>query len=289
MTMSRRAPAPQSGHSSVPLYRRPSRLRRFGALLLTAGGALAVACGGADKSADDPGQVWVESDGAAGRINMDDVQQAYRDAYTGDGFQVQKFEQRINEIYEGDNVVLVRVDRDGDKALISGWEDLNRDQQVADGVDDKLFTITQDLKDGGNYTTQGHGANGYYHSVNPFGGFFTGLLIGNLLSGGFGGGYVTPPGRYDDLNASRSAYRNSGGYSAQQSRNAAYGNSVGQRFGNAAAAAGISPARSSYQTRQINSGAFRSSGSSSRSIGSGAKGGTSGGGSLTGGGGRIRL
>jgi hypothetical protein len=286
--MVRRGPSSNSGRTPVSLYRRPSRLRRFGALLLTAGGALAVACGGGGKSADDPGQVWVESDGAAGRINMDDVQQAYRDAYTADGFQVEKFEQRVNEIYEGDNVVLVRVDRAGDTATISGWEDLNGDKQAVEGVDDKLFTITQDLRDGGNYTTQGHGANGYYHSVSPFGGFFTGLLIGNLLSGGRTT-YVTSPARYDALNSSRASYRGNSGYSAQQSRNAAYGSSIGSRFGNAAASQTVSPARSSYQTRQVNSGAFRSSGSSSRSIGSGAKGGPSAGGGISGGGGRLRF
>jgi hypothetical protein len=158
-----------------------------------------------------------------------------------------------------------------------------------DGQDDKLFTITQELKDGGSYTTQGHGANGYYHSTNPFGGFLTGLLIGNLLSGGFGGGYVTPSSRYGDLSASRTAYRNSSGYSSQQARNASFGSSVQSRFGNAAGSQSISPARSSYQSRQINSGGFRSSGRSSRSIGSGAKGGGSGGGGITGGGGRLTI
>jgi hypothetical protein len=288
--MSRVLPVPEIGDSSASLYRRPSRLRRWGALLLTAGGALGVACGGGgDKNADDPGQVWVQSDGANGLINLDDVQQAYRDAYSADGFNRDQFEQRVNEIYEGDNVVLIETARDGDKATITGWEDLNGDKSLDSAADDKLFTITQELKDGGNYTTQGHGANGYYYSSNPFGGFFTGLLIGNLLSGGFGNRYVTPPARYDDLSASRTAYRNSGGYSAQQARNASFGNSVPSRFGNAAGSQSISPARSSYQSRQINSGGFRSSGGSSRSIGSGAKGPSGGGGGITGGGGRLAV
>ncbi|MGE0541447.1 MAG: hypothetical protein AB7R89_14835 [Dehalococcoidia bacterium] len=288
--MVRVAPVAETGQGSTPLYRRPSRLRRLGALLLTAGGALAVACGiGGGEKADDPGQVWLETDGASGRINMDDVQQAYRDAYGSDGFDVTKFENRVNEIYEGDNPVVIDVTRDDANATITGWEDLNGDKTPVDGQDDKLFTITQELKDGGNYTTQGHGANGYYHSVNPFGGFFTGLLIGNLLTGGFGNRYVTPPARYDDISSSRTAYRNSSGYAAQQARNSAYGSSLSSRYGNAAAASSVSAARSSYQSRQINSGGFRSSGSSSRSISSGAKAGTSGGGSISGGGGRLAL
>ncbi len=119
--MPRPVTVPETGHTALSLYRRPSRLRRLGALLLTTGGALAVACGGGgDKKADDPGQVWVETDGAAGRINLDDVQQAYRDAYSAESFDVQKFEQRVNEIYEGDNVVLVKVDREADKVLVTG-------------------------------------------------------------------------------------------------------------------------------------------------------------------------
>jgi hypothetical protein len=114
------------------------------------------------------------------------------------------------------------------------------------------------LRDGGSYTTRGHGANSYYHSTNPFGGFLTGLLIGNLLSGGFGNRYVTPIPQYDQNQRDRAAYRSGSGYSAQQARNASYGSGVGSRFGNSAAGATVSPARSSYQTRQINSGGFRS-------------------------------
>ncbi len=114
------------------------------------------------------------------------------------------------------------------------------------------------------------------------------MLLGSLFSGGRTT-YITPPGRYDDINSSRSAYRGGSGYAAQQARNASYGNSVPSRFGNAASTQAVSPARSSYQSRQVNSGAFRSSGSNSRSIGSGARAVGSGGGGVTGGGGRLNL
>jgi hypothetical protein len=282
----------ETGEIQGSLYRRPSRVRRLGALLLTAGGAFAVACGGSSTATEDPAATWVESDGAAGRINMDDVQQAYKDAYSSEGFDVKKFEQRVNEIFEGDNPVIVEMVRTGDVAEITGWEDLNADKALDTATDDRLFTITQQLKDGGGFETQGHGANNYYYNSSPFGGFFTGLLIGNLLSGGFGGGfgnrYTTPTARYDENVAARSNYRSGPGYSAQQARNASYGGSIGTRFGNSAANATVSPARSSYQQRQINSGGFRSSGSSSRSIG-GAKGSAPGGGTISGGGGSATL
>ena len=283
--MPRPVPVAETGHTSLSLYRRPSRLRRIGALLLTAGGALAVACGGGGDNKDDPGQVWVETDGASGRINLDDVQQAYRESYSADKFEDDKFEKRVNEIYEGDGVVLLRVEREGDKVLVSGWEDLNGNKQLDPDADDKLFTITQDLRDGGGYQTQGHGANGYYNNSSPFGGFFTGMLLGSLLSGGRNT-YITSPGRYDDINSSRSSYRNGSGYASQRGRNESFGNSAGSRFGNAASQ-GVSPARSSYQQRQISSGGFRSSGSSSRSIGTGVKGGGTSGGGISGGGGIL--
>lgn len=285
----------------IPLYRRPGRLRRWGVLLLGAGGMIAVACGG--KKAD-AGAQWVETDGAAGRINLDDVQQAYRDAYSDKGFEVSQFEQRVNEIYEGDNLVLIKVDRQGDQeVVVSGWEDLNADRRLDESQDDKLFSITQELRDSGNYTTQGHGANGYYHQSSPFSGFLPGLFLGYLLSGGRNS-YVTPFNRYDTIYAGRSSYRVGPSYSAQRSRNSAYGGSVSSRYGSGATSAPVSPARSSYQSRQVNSGGFRSSGSS-RSIGGGIKsssgssgskgssgssgGSSSSGGGLSGGGGLARI
>ena len=278
---------------SVVSYRRPSRWKRAGLIALGAAGAVGVACGGGGGDKSISAEQWVETDGAAGRINLDDVAAAYKDAYKDGGFKVEQFEQRVNEIYEGDNIVLVRVERQGDTAIVSGWEDLNGDKEISDATDDKLFSITQELKDNGSYTTQGYGANGYYQSSNPFGGFFTGFLLASMFSGGRTT-YVTPPGYYDTLNSSRSSYRNSNAYDAQRSRNSSYGNGISNRFGGSTATQSVSPARSSYQSRQVNSGGFRSTASGSgsggsRSITSGAKGGSSSGGGLSGGGGAMRL
>jgi hypothetical protein len=161
-----------------------------------------VACGGNEKPADE-GQTadqWVQTDGAAGRINLDDVHDAYKDAFDKDGFQVTKFEQRVNEIYEGDNIVLIQVEQQGDQVVVAGWEDLNADKVLDPTGDDKLFSITQKLEDNSNYETRGHGSNSYYHNSSPFGGFFTGLFLGSLLSGGRTT-YVTSPGAYDSISS----------------------------------------------------------------------------------------
>lgn len=276
------APAPHG----PPRYRRPGRLWRAGAFALGAGGVLGVACGGAPaKEQGITASQWVQTDGAAGRINLDDVQKAYRDSFDSTGFKDQKFTEAVNKIFEGDNLVLVQVDRQGDQMLVTGWEDLNADKKVESGTDDKLFTITQDLKENGQYVTQGHGANGYYRESSFFSGFLPGLIIGQLFAGGRTT-YITPPTVYDNIGSSRASYRNSPDYQRQVERNGAYGSSVSSRYGAAAASQPISPARSSYQSRQVNSGGFRSSGSSSRSIGSGGKSvGGSGSGGLSGGGG----
>lgn len=274
----------------APRYRRPSRLWRAGAFALGAAGALGVACGGggAKPEQGQSADQWVQTDGAAGRINLDDVQQAYRDSFNSDGFQVSKFEQRVNEIYEGDNPVLVEVQKRDNEVDVSGWEDLNGNKQLDPNEDDKLFTITQKLEENGAYETRGHGTNSYYHGSGFLTGFLPGLLIGQLFAGGRSV-YVTPPPRYDEVRRERDSYRLGSGYSAQQQRNAGYGSSAQSRYGTSVSSQPVSPQRSSYQQRQVNSGGFRTSGSSTRSIGSGGKTGGASGGGLTGGGGLMRV
>jgi hypothetical protein len=260
------------------LYRRPSRVRRVGALLLTAAAGLGVACGVGKGGTGLSASEWLETDGAAGRINMDDVQQAYREAFGPNGRGLSWFEQRVNEIYEGDHLILIQSQRLADRVEVSGWEDLNDNKRLDENEDDKLFTISQELQDGGAYEVRGHGVNAYYVHQSPFDGFLTGYLLGQMFSSGQTV-YVTPPPRQDELATYRSTWRGSPGYRAQQSRNVEYGRSAGARYGSAVTAQPVSPARSSYQQRQVNSGGFRATTSTSRSISSGAKSGGSKGGS----------
>jgi hypothetical protein len=267
---------PAVAGQTLPLYRRPSRLRRAGAILLGASGAVGlVACGGGSSRDDGTAASdWTQTDGAAGRINMDDVHEAYKNSFDDKAFQVTKFEERVNEIYEGDNLVIVKVQNLGDTVEVTGWEDLNTNKMLdegdGDGFDDKLFTITQQLKDGAEYQTRGHGGNSYYSNSSGFGNFFAGMFLGQLLFGGRTS-YIMPPGRWDDVDGYRRNYRSGSGYSGQQSRNQSYGSGVTSRFGSAATTQPVSPARSSYQTRQVSSGGFRNSTSTSRSITSGGR------------------
>lgn len=287
-------------------YKRPGKTRRWGAVLLGASGAVGIACGGGSDDGASAAE-WMETDGANGRINMDDVKQAYEDAFSNGKVDVNAFEQRVNEIYEGDHIVMVKAEKIAEDRLeISGWEDLDDTKTVEDGKDDKLFTISQRLEENGQYQVQGQNANGYYNGGGFLGGFLPGLLIGQMFAGGRSV-YYTPNDRYDNYSSSRGTYRSGSGYSAQQARNQSYGSSVPSRFGSAATSQPVSPARSSYQSRQTSSGGFRNSSSTSRSISSGgsrgptsgsgsrgsgsssgSKGGGSTGGGVSGGGGLVR-
>ena len=98
---------------------------------------------------------WAATDGAAGRINLDDVQEAFKKSKSASDF-----ERRVNEIYEGDGVVLIRVSQDGDDRSLEGFEDLDNSGTIDDAKDDRLFSID---KSGGNNEMRGYGANGYYN------------------------------------------------------------------------------------------------------------------------------
>ena len=81
---------------------------------------------------------WAATDGAAGRINLDDVQEAFKDSKSATDF-----EERVNEIYEGDGIILIRALQDGDRLTLEGWEDLNGSNEIEDSRDDLLFTIVK--------------------------------------------------------------------------------------------------------------------------------------------------
>ena len=113
---------------------------------------------------------WASTDGAAGRINLDEVQHAFKNAQSAS-----EFERRVNEIYEGDGMVLIRARLDDNALILEGWEDLNNNFEIDDSNDDKLFDIVERNEQN---NMRGYGGNGYYQS--GFGGsnfLFAYLLI----------------------------------------------------------------------------------------------------------------
>ena len=252
-----------------------------GASLLAA--PVAAACG-----AGPTYEQWASTDGAAGRINLDEVQQAFEQSQSATDF-----EERVNRIYEGDGIILIRVDQDGERLTLEGWEDLNSSRAIEDASDDLLFSIVRDSQN--QHEMRGYGANGYYRSGFGAGDFlFTYMLLSafNPLGGRYG--YYTPTARYDSLSRDRAQYRNTSSYRTQVSRNTGYFDRqksfAGSQYDQASK--NVSQSRQTYLNSRKASGTFRSSSTGVRSNwGSSSRGSSLGrpGSGFIGGGGAARL
>ena len=233
------------------------RKTKFGTALslggIVAAAPLVAACGG--PSYED----WAATDGAAGRINLDDVQEAFKNSDNAT-----EFERRVNEIYEGDGIILIRAKQDGQVLTLEGWEDLNKDNTIDDSSDDQLFSIVRG--DDNEYDMRGYHGNGYYRSHFGAGDFLFTYLIISSLSGPRGYYYSTPPSRGTEIRNQRTTYRNSSSYGGQVRRNASYSakqsSFAGSRY--QSTKGNVSSNRGSYQSTQRTSGAFRTSNSISR-------------------------
>ena len=222
---------------------------------IIAAAPLIAACGG-EPSYED----WAATDGAAGRINLDDVQEAFRNSKSAT-----EFEQRVNEIYEGDGVILIRASQDGEALTLEGWEDLNNNNVIDEAEDDQLFAVVKSTN--GDHELRGYHANSYYRSHWGPGDFlFTYLLI-SAVTPRFGYYYSTPPTRGGEIRNQRTTYRNSSAYNSQVSRNANYNSKqasfAGSRYQQSKT--NVSSSRSSYQSTQRSSGSFKTSNTIKRS------------------------
>lgn len=162
------------------------------------------------ESGKDRTDRWATTENTNVQIDWDKVNQAYKQA---DG--PEDLEKRINEIYEGDEVISVAVhDQDGNTQVVTGFFDKNTNGTVEDS--EKIFTIKREPTGEGTaqYQTMGYGAYGAYHS--PFIGIATGMLMGHMMTSMFmpsyapmySRPYVTPGTRVGDLHGNRASYRN---------------------------------------------------------------------------------
>ena len=188
---------------------------------------------------------WAATDGAAGRINLDEVQEAFKDSKD-----VSEFERRVNEIYEGDGIVLIRAQQAESGLTLEGFEDLNKNGTIDETTDDRLFSIFKDNEN--RHELRGHGSNGYYRSSFGAGDFlFTYMLISALSPRGYY--YNTPPGNYNRMRRDRNSYRASGRYRSQVSKNTGYFNNNRSKFAGSKAGA----SRQTYLNTQKRTSAFK--------------------------------
>ncbi len=161
-----------------------------------------IGCSSESESTDR----WATTENTNVKIDWDKVNEAYKAA---DG--PEDLEKRINEIYEGDEIISVSVKDEDDKTqVVTGFFDKDSSGTVEEA--EKIFTIKRTPTGEGQaqYQTSGHGHYGGYYS--PFMGIATGMLMGSMMSSMFMPGYAamrytTSSSRLGGLSSQRAGYR----------------------------------------------------------------------------------
>ena len=253
----------------------------------------------------EPTEHYVSSQvkGESAKINLDEVKEAFWNTKGKDFNEwMGAFEKRVNEIYEGKEVVSIDASRKTGSLTVTGYIENQKEQGYQDG-EEKLFTIEQTGDVTNNelpYKVTNHAGQPYYagsHSIldSPF----VQMMVLSHLMGGWGGRYYTPYNRTVIIRDNRDTFRNSPAYSGQKTSN----ESFNSRYQKKAASDGFTSKRgfgtsaststAGSTTKRTWGGFGNSSSSSSRSSGSvwggrRSSGGTFGGGRLGGWGGRRR-
>jgi hypothetical protein len=150
---------------------------------------------------------WATTANTTVDIDWDKVNEAYKAA---DG--PADLERRINEIYQGDEVISVAVlDTDEKNQEVTGFFDKNQSGSVDEG--EKIFTIKREVTGEGQAQVQTTGYGPYMGYHSPVLSIVTGMMLGSMMSSMFmpgyspmyRGGYTTSPGRNSELRNSRSA------------------------------------------------------------------------------------
>jgi hypothetical protein len=178
--------------------------------LLAAALAVLVAAGPACESRPDRVERWATTENTNVKIDWDKVNEAYKQASGPEDL-----EKRINEIYEGDEVISVAVqDQDNKTQVVTGFFDKNSNGTVEDG--EKIFTIKREPSGEGTAQVQTVGYGPYYGYHSPFLTIASGMLLGSMMSSMFmphyvpvyyGRPYVTSAVRVSSLHSERSSYR----------------------------------------------------------------------------------
>jgi len=163
---------------------------------------------------------WATTENTNVKIDWDKVNEAYKLAEGP-----QDLEKRINEIYEGDEIISIAVqDEDTKTQVVTGFFDKNTDGKAEE--DEKIFTIKREVTGEGTAQMQTTGYGAYYGYHSPFMGIATGMLMGHMMSSMFMPSYVpmytqpyaTPPHRVSALSQSRSSYRQANPSKYQRSK-----------------------------------------------------------------------
>ncbi len=180
-------------------------------------------CGGSSSSGPSEHYVSSTVKGEEQKINLEEVKKAFWETQGKDfnGWMA-ALEKRINEIYEGKEVVSLDASRETGKLAVTGYIEKNDKSGYQDG-EEKLFTIEQTGDVTNNelpYRVAGHDGQPYYaghHSIldSPF----VQMMVLSHLMGGWGGRYYTPYPQTVILRDHRDGFRGSPAYTSQKSTN----------------------------------------------------------------------
>lgn len=152
---------------------------------------------------------WATTENTNVDIDWNKVNEAYKAANGPEDL-----EKRINEIYEGDEVISIAVkDQDAKTQVVTGFFDKNTNGTVEDA--EKIFTITRNVTGEGQAQAQIAGYGPYYGYHSPFFSIVSGMVLGSMVSSMFMPSYMpmytqpytTPANRVGQLHQTRSAYR----------------------------------------------------------------------------------
>jgi len=119
---------------------------------------------------------WTTTENTTVPIDWDKIMDAYKSA---DG--PRDFEDKVNEIYEGDEIISVSVqDKDTKTQLVTGFFDNNKDGKVES--DEKVFEIKRNItgEQQAGYEVNGHGSYTGYHHTGMWD-IAGGMIIGGML------------------------------------------------------------------------------------------------------------
>jgi len=205
---------------------------------------------------------WREAPGTNGFINLADVVKAFQNNQNAE-----EFEKRVNEIYEGDHLVVFKSEQKGKEGFVyHAYEDLNKDAK-ANETDDLLFTL---MVADSQATLMGGGVNQYYKfswAYKPaeekkeesyYSSRYHTPYYHYWYYGRGWRGYYTPRNRYDSNADHRKKYRGSSGFVDQVKKNAAFAKSSSTQYGSAfvKSAGAQSVARKNYISKASSSDGF---------------------------------
>lgn len=157
------------------------------------------------------------------KINLDEVQKAFFES-KGSDFKswMGAFEKRVNEIYDGEEIVSIDATRENNKLVVTGYID-NKKEPGFQKDDQKLFSIEQTGEVVNNdmpYKVANYDGTTHYvghRSIldNPF----IQMMMFSHMMNMWGGRYYTPYDRMGPLGSHRTAWRSSPQYETQKAAN----------------------------------------------------------------------